>query len=641
MKKYAIVGGVKMLSSSSPHRVNTKKSLCSQHFFASTDNAHCILFLSASVFCRGISARGKTIFFEDTLFWKIFETYFLTTTIRNEDAAMQKTTLKDAVSSLKPGLGTQIDTVLLSILVNILSLAIPIVILQVYDRILPNKAYNTATLLFLGAAAAVITEAFLRYARTHVLSQYAERFEYASSLLAFKKLFRTDIASAMNMGTGALTQRLNDISSIRDHYAGQSYLVLYDLPFSFLFLAAIWYIGRELVLVPLILFGVALTLALLAGKFLQAASHQVSKMEDRRINYITSILNSLVSLKSLGGERLTSRRFRHKTKKLIADRTRLDRISHAISDIVAMLGYLTTVAVVVVGAIFVMQGKLSTGGLAACTILAGRSLGPVVALVVLWTQLQRTAVAESRIHELWSLPEDSTFSKDDRAAGPSSGEVQLSGVKLERGGKPLSLDMHLAPGDKFVVEDSPDQILPALVGLLIGSSSPAEGEVLVGGKPLSEFSRSAYRKAVGFIPRQASLFRGSIMENLTLFQPAEERRALELSEKLGLSAFVYKMPSGFKTNVGDMLGGPIESGILQRVAIVRALINNPKVLILNEADEGIDLDGKERLQNLLREMSGITVLLCPADSTMRQAFDETLRLNADTIHRVKTQEVAS
>lgn len=131
------------------------------------------------------------------------------------------------------------------------------------------------------------------------------------------------------------------------------------------------------------------------------------------------------------------------------------------------------------------------------------------------------------------------------------------------------------------------------------------------------------------------------MENLTLFQPAEERRALELSEKLGLSAFVYKMPSGFKTNVGDMLGGPIESGILQRVAIVRALINNPKVLILNEADEGIDLDGKERLQNLLREMSGITVLLCPADSTMRQAFDETLRLNADTIHRVKTQEVAS
>ncbi|CCH48893.1 ABC transporter transmembrane domain-containing protein [Pseudodesulfovibrio piezophilus] len=532
--------------------------------------------------------------------------------------------------------GIRLDITILSFLINLLSLAVPIVLLQVYDRILPNSALSTAALLFLGAIVALVIEGIFRFMRTYILSLYGEFFEYSSALLAMRKLFECDLAQALNMGSGALKQRLADIASMREHYSGQTLLVMFDLPFTLLFLGAIWYIGGNLVFVPLTIYVVAILSTMIAGRSLRTASRKTSETDDDRMNFITNILNTLSSIKCLGGERLMLRIFRHKSQSLIVERTRLDRLGHTISDCISLLGGLTTIATVVVGALFVMDGQLTTGGLAACTILAGRSLSPVVALMGLWPHLQRIWVARDRVDEFWELEEDHTFSVDSELA-PEDGSIVMKDAQVSRGDNLYTFNMDIPSGSKFMLSNSMGASLPMFMGLLIGSRQPDKGQVLVGNYPLPNYARNTYRRAVAFVTRRSQVFRGSIMDNLTLYQPSRELKAIELSHQVGLTKFIHSMPNGFRTQVGDVVGGPLEMGTIQRMAIVRALTQDPVLLFLNEADEGIDLAGKQLLAQMLQKVEGPTILLLPTDSTLRTVFEHSLKLDEHCTVTVKSE----
>ncbi|WP_319764142.1 ABC transporter transmembrane domain-containing protein [Maridesulfovibrio sp.] len=536
--------------------------------------------------------------------------------------ARQKT---HSVTPLKAG--RRLDILLLSSVINILNLAIPIVLLQIYDRILPNKSSSTAMVLFGGALLAIFIEAALRHLRIFTLSVFAEKYEYDFSMQALIKIFKSDLSSVMSLGTGIIKQRLNDITSLRDHYSGQTFLVICDLPFSMLFLGAIWYIGRGLVFVPLTLFLIAALTILLSGRMLRSASLKANDLEDDRINFATNIFNSLVSAKSIGDERMVLRTFRGKTQEVLKHRLKLDRTSNALADFIALTGKTTTIATVAVGAVFVIKGYLTTGGLAACTILAGRSLGPIISLMVHWTQVQKIIVIQKRIKDIWDLKDDNIFTPDSEAP-LEDGSIIMDKVIVSRGDKKYSFTMYMESGKKVMLRKAGDDILPLFWGLLIGTTAPERGNLLVGGHLLNNYSRPAYRSKVAFISRHSQLFRGSILENISLFQTKKEALAIELAERIGLATFIHALPNGFRTQIGDMIGGPLEQGMIQRIAIVRALVNEPKILIFNEADEGIDLAGKKRIVQLLKEMDGPTIIMMPLDVSMHDTFKDTLELES-------------
>ncbi len=535
-------------------------------------------------------------------------------------ATRQKT---HSVTPLKAG--RRLDILLLSSVINLLNLAIPIVLLQIYDRILPNKSSSTAIVLFGGALLAILIEGALRHLRIFTLSVFAEKYEYDFSMQALIKIFRSDLPAVMSLGTGTIKQRLNDITSLRDHYSGQTFLVICDLPFSLLFLGAIWYIGRDLVFVPLALFLIATLTTLLSGRMLRATSLKANDLEDDRINFATNIFNSLVPTKSIGDERMVLRTFRGKTQKVLNQRLKLDRTSNALADFIALTGSITTIATVAVGAVFVIKGHLTTGGLAACTILAGRSLGPIMSLMVHWTQVQKVMVIQKRINDIWKLEDDTVFTPESETA-PENGSIIMDNAIVSRGDRQYSFTMSLESGQKVMLRKAGDDILPLFWGLMIGTTAPEKGDLLVGGHELKEYSRPNYRSKVAFISRHSQLFRGSILENLSLFQPKKEALAIELAERIGLAIFIHALPNGFRTQIGDMIGGPLEQGMIQRMAIVRALVNEPEILIFNEADEGIDLAGKKRIVQLLKELDGPTIIMMPLDISMHDTFKDSLEL---------------
>ena len=288
-----------------------------------------------------------------------------------------------------PLVGTSV--LLATLTLNVLSLGLPIVILQVYDRILPNAAVETMFWLTLGLCVILLLDGFFRTARSYVAGWNAARYEHGAACRAVDRLLGSDIGSFEREAPGAYLDRMQAIDVLRDYYAGQARLLLVDLPFVLLFLGLIWFIGGVLVLLPIVLLGIFAVVAFVTGRELKQALASRSEIDDRRFNFIIEVLSGIHTVKLMAMEALLQRRYEKLQENGASSTYRATFLSNVAQNLGALLSNLTMVSVASVGAIYVMSGQLTIGGLAACTLLAGRTVQPLLRALGLWTQLQKRA----------------------------------------------------------------------------------------------------------------------------------------------------------------------------------------------------------------------------------------------------------
>ena len=278
--------------------------------------------------------------------------------------------------------------VLASLTVNMLSLSLPIALLQVYDRILPNRSFGTISALIIGVSIALCLEAVIRLARYQLMGRLGARFEYRAGLDAFRKMMTSDLAAFERVGPGEHLERFNSISGIRDFYSGQAMVNLYDLPFAMLYLSAIWYLGGLLVLVPVVSIAFTVLMAPVIGRSLAVSLGKQRKAENRRYDFVISAISGIFSVKALSSEVLLSREYEKLQEARLSTQEIVERKSIAVAEWAATLSQFTLLAVVVTGTLLVMDESLSVGALAACTLLTGRTMQPVQGAVGLWTRFQ-------------------------------------------------------------------------------------------------------------------------------------------------------------------------------------------------------------------------------------------------------------
>ena len=298
-----------------------------------------------------------------------------------------------------------------ALVINLLSLALPITLLQVYDRVLPHNSIPTLTLLILGVMAALMIEAILRLGRAYISSLSAAKFEHRSSQAAVGHLLSASLTDYDKTAPGLHLQRLNSLNMLRDFYSGQAIGAVIDLPFIVLFLGLIAVIGGVLVAVPLGILIAFFITALVLGRQLRKALDQRSQSDERRYNFIIETLTGVHTIKSMAMENLMIRRHEQLQVQCAEDDLIAARSAHAAVNASATFSMLTMVLVAAVGSVLVIDGDLTVGGLAACTMLAGRSIQPLQRAMSLWTQFQNIRVARQRCQELFEIePEDDDLS---------------------------------------------------------------------------------------------------------------------------------------------------------------------------------------------------------------------------------------
>ncbi len=534
--------------------------------------------------------------------------------------------------------GSLMDLFLSSFTLNVLGLALPLALLQVYDRILPNEAESTLVLLMLGITGAVLLEGFLRLGRTYISGWAGAKFEHLAGVSAVERLLLTNLADFEREGSGVHLERLGSLNTLKDFYSGQAFLTLADIPFAVLFLGLIGYLAGALVFIPVTIFILFIVFAVFFGSRLKKAVGERMTADDRRYNFIIEVLSGIHTVKSMAMESQMLRRYERLQESCAVADGAVAMDSANAQSLGSIFSQLTTVAVVCGGALYVIEGHLTIGGLAACTMLAGRAMQPLQRGVGIYTRFQTILIARARLRELWKLKPESVAGMP--RLGHVDGSLEMRDVAFRFNAddeKPVleNINVKLRAGEAMGVAGDNGSGKTTLLWLMMGALRPSEGDVLVDGENLREFDPHSYRSQIAYLPQLGELFQGTIMENITMFRGEEyEEAATATAELLGLDEVVSQLPMGYETRVGDGASDALPRGIKQRIAIARALVDQPRIVLFDEANTAIDGAGDNILREMLEKLKGhATMVLVTHRPSMLKLCDQVFDLKGGHLTR--------
>jgi len=504
------------------------------------------------------------------------------------------------------------DILFASLSLNILSVALPVVILQTYDRVLPNAALETLAMLVLGLAVVVVLDAALRLGRNQLTMWAAVRFEHVAGCRAVDRLLGAGIDRLEEQPPGVHLDRLVAIETLRDFYSGQAKLLMVDLPFVTIFLALIFVIAGELVIVPVCMLAVLVAGSLLIGRGLRQSLEQRAGLDDRRYSFILEVLGAIHTIKSLGFEAAMQRRYERLQETGATLSYRLTLLNNLSQNFGQVLTYGTMIAVATYGATLVMANELTIGGLAAATLLAGRTVQPLLRALSFWAQFQNIVVARERANALFAIRPETPA--DAPECPELAGAIELADVAFAyRPDAPPILehvDLRVQLGEVIGIRGAMGCGKTTLMMVLMGVLKPTAGKVYFDGWDLSNCEPNSLRSQIAFMPQSAILFQGTILENLTMYRVASrEARAIQVCKDLGIDAVINRLPAGYETVVGAGAENELSIGLRQGIAMARALIAAPKIVLFDEANAAVDAKTDARLKNALAAIKGRTTMV--------------------------------
>jgi ATP-binding cassette subfamily C protein LapB len=525
-----------------------------------------------------------------------------------------------------------------SVVINVLALGLPLVILQIYDRILPNRATDTLAMLLIGLVVVLLLDVSMKLARAYVVAWTAARYQYEIGVAAAERLLRAPSTVVEKQPPSVHLDRLNAIDALRDFYGGQSRLLLLDLPFVLLFMLLIGLVGGRLVLVPIAVFLVFAAVTLMYGRHARAAMDERSRVDDRKHDFVVEALAGIQTVKGLAMEPQIMRRYERLQKAGAETTYRSIVLTNAAQNLGGLFANLTMVAVVAVGAISVIGGDLTIGALACSTLLSGRTVQPLLKALGLWTQLQGLSVARRRIGELLALPLPRTASAEPVAN--CRGSVTVRDASFARvPGEPVVLrnvTLDIGAGDIVGIRGADGSGKSTLARMIAGQSAPTSGTVAMDGCDIYGPQAEALRRWISYVPDDYAIFNGTILQNLTMFRAGDViDAARDAARLIGLEEDIHRLPAGYDTALSAGIAEEMPAGMMQRIAIARALARPSKLLVFDEANRHLDDRGERLLREALDVLRGEkTIVLITLRPSLLKLADRVYEVTDGRVLRV-------
>lgn len=492
-----------------------------------------------------------------------------------------------------------------SVLINLLALATPLVMLQVFDRIIARNSIDTLTIIVSGAALAVLLEAILRIVRSYLSAWIAARFEHKAMMSVASRMLAMSLHEFEKQGTGTHQDHFKAAQSLKQFYSGQTFQQMIDLPFTLLYIVVVSLINIWIGLLLLTGYTIFSVLVYYICRHHQALVKDRVATDIRRGNFLVEILTNIHTLKSMSMEALMLRRYERLQE---AGARAIQRLTYALdisSGIGTLFSPLMTMLVVALGAALVISGNLTTGELAACTLLGLRSLAPIQRLGTIYARNQQEEVMRNDLSELMekqSLPPEE--SRQPLLLSDAT-KVELKNVSYTFPGSEKSffenVSLKINPGECLLIQGDNGAGKTTLLQLISGIISPTEGEVLIDGMDIRELDGDRLRHAIAYLPQKTNLFEGSLLENISSFENSRIDGALDSAKTLQIGDFVSKLPRGWDSQVGDAAAESMPPGFRQRIAIVRGLASEPKVVLFDDATASIDSQGESFVLEYLKK----------------------------------------
>lgn len=530
------------------------------------------------------------------------------------------------------------DVMAASFAINVFALALPIAILQIYDRVIRHQVLSTLVVLTIAVAASFALEFALRILRARILSAEGARYDHLENCRTLERMLATDIDAFKKDSPGVHADRFQAIQSVRAFYC-QASTLLADAPFVLIFVALIAVIGGWMVFLPLLLLAGFASLAIFVARQLTLQTGRREVSDVKRHNFVVEALSGVATVKALGLESVMQRRHERLQEEAADAFGAIARVTAQTQSIASELAQAASVLTVAVGAIAVVLGGLTIGGLAATTLLTGRLLQPVLKGLGLLSRYPFVRIAEEKLRRMEDLaPQlvgETPMPKRESALILDKASFRYAGATrnvIE------DLSLEVAPRSFIGITGQTASGRTTLLKLLNGLLTPTGGSVRYDNVPLSLYAPQDLRRQISLMSTSPTIYAGTLLENLTLFEDGKvKRRALALCRTLGLEDYVAGLNRGLETPLSGL--NDTQTGVAQRIAIIRALAQNPRIILFDTANVALDHEADRLLLQFFARQRGKRAAVIVTDrpsylrlcDTVYELVDGKLRPRIETL----------
>ncbi|MEM7620441.1 MAG: ABC transporter transmembrane domain-containing protein [Pseudomonadota bacterium] len=516
-----------------------------------------------------------------------------------------------------------------SVFINILSLALPLSILQIYDRVIPNQSYDTLVFICASLLVIIIVEAVLKIARAYLLSHKASRDAFISEVALIKDFLQTPSSDVEKTPSTVWLGRLESYVQHNQYYSGQLRLLLIDFPFALIFLGLIGLIGGFLILVPIILILGFMMFSFNKGHKIKELIHEQIKENSKKYDFITEVLSGIHTVKTIAMEPQMERRFERLQKSSAHISYELISSSGILLAISNIANLLAITSIIALGAFLVIEDQLTIGALACCTLLSGRIMKPVVQGISSWTEIQNMFALKERIQPLHDLQKKSQLnSVNNQEIIKCHGSVTIKNLNYNisdnEGWILKNINLSIAPGELICFRGPNESGKTTLLRCIIGDLQDCTGEIYIDGYYNIKWGYEKIKNKISYVYSNIAGHYGTILENITMFQPDYELDEIHrITQMIGLDEQINRLPEGYNTIIGGYNEHILPTGFIQQLAIARALLNKPSIFILDEVTNGLTQKEKKAVYQALQKIKGsITIIIATNDAEIMNICDD-------------------
>ena len=495
---------------------------------------------------------------------------------------------------------------LAALVVNLLALAVPLFTMNVYDRVIPNKAIPTLWVLAIGVMLALALDFILRLARSQLIDEIGRRLDAKYSQKLFEKVMNLPMAERQG-STGAFAKRVSEYEGVRDFFASTSVVLLVDIAFLFIFLVLIAVIAGPLVFVPIVGIAVMIGVGVALQRRMAGAALDAQADSSLQHSVLVESISGIETLKSARAEGQMLGRWRRYATMSAATQEKMRRLTSVAVNLASICQQAISVGLVVGGFYLFNNGDITMGAIIAIVMLAGRAMAPIGQFAFLITRARQSMTTLDSLQRMMEATDERQLAARSMVPEIRVGHVELNNTCFRYPGASVDslsdINLSIKPGERIAIIGRVASGKSTLGRLMCGLYAPTDGEMLVDGLDSRQYHPHQLREDFRFVGQDAELFSGSVRDNLMLgAADADDQQLLDAVVRSGADIFLSRDAAGFDRPVGER-GSLLSGGQRSLLVLARALVSPSKLLFLDEPTGAMDTQTElyfiERLKTAL------------------------------------------
>ena len=537
-----------------------------------------------------------------------------------------------------------IEVLVSSLVLQLLNLAQPLVLQQIFDKVIVQQNLDTLYTLGIILLGVSLFQGLLGAVRTYLFADTTNRIDIALGAQVIQHLLRLPLRYFDTRPVGELQTRIAELGNIRGFLTGSLLTLALDALFSIIYIVVMIVYSGVLTAVTLSVVPLFLGLTIVASPLIKAQLRKAAEWNAATQSLLVEALNGVQTIKAQSAENSVRWQWQKRYSSFMSESFRTLMIGVSAGTVGAFLNQLTGLLTLWVGAFLVIKGELTIGQLIAFRIISGYVVGPLLNLATSWQSFQGVALSMERLSDVVDAnAEGSDDEMDQLPMPPIAGEVVFQDVEFRfNESSPLVVNSvnFMVPAGAFVgIVGRSGSGKSTVMKLLPRLYAPEAGRILIDGYDINKLQLSSVRRQIGIVPQDSLLFEGTIRDNIALTSPDSTSEEIVEAAKVACSHdFIMEMPGGYASRIGER-GAGLSGGQRQRIAIARAVLQSPKLLILDEATSALDyLTERQVCLNLKRAFEGSTVFFITHRLSTIRGADQILMMEQGSLVEQGTHE---